>query len=384
MSTLAIEVSGLTKQYDNLIAVKRATFSVPRGAICGFVGPNGAGKTTTIRMLLGLIAPTSGSANVLGHSITHPEKYLSFVGALIEGPAFYPALTGAENLRVLATLGGFPIHRVEELIIQVGLEGRGNDKYKTYSLGMKQRLGIAAALLPNPALLILDEPTNGLDPEGIQEVRDLLKKLASEGTTVFVSSHLLSEIEIISETSASLEAPHHEESSVEDKAGVEAEAKAEVAPVEEKAVDTSPTHVEHVEPTNSKVEVTEPTKPKTSLWVIAGLFAAALAVAAYMQPKEDPVTEPAPPLQVIPSEADAAASAAEASASSASAAASAEPVAPVAQKAASVSVASASAPVASASVPRIASPVPSASAVKTVTVPPAATAASTASAAKAP
>jgi ABC-2 type transport system ATP-binding protein len=199
MSTLAIEVSGLTKQYDNLIAVKGATFSVPRGAICGFVGPNGAGKTTTIRMLLGLIAPTSGSANVLGHSITHPEKYLSFVGALIEGPAFYPALTGAENLRVLATLGGFPIHRVEELIIQVGLEGRGNDKYKTYSLGMKQRLGIAAALLPNPALLILDEPTNGLDPEGIQEVRDLLKKLASEGTTVFVSSHLLSEIEIISE-----------------------------------------------------------------------------------------------------------------------------------------------------------------------------------------
>lgn len=192
------------------------------------------------------------------------------------------------------------------------------------------------------------------------------------------------EIEIISETSASLEAPHHEESSVEDKAGVEAEAKAEVAPAEEKAVDTSPTHVEHVEPTNSKVEVTEPTKPKTSLWVIAGLFAAALAVAAYMQPKEDPVTEPAPPLQVIPSEADAAASAAEASASSASAAASAEPVAPVAQKAASVSVASASAPVASASVPRIASPVPSASAVKTVTVPPAATSSSTASTAKAP
>jgi ABC-2 type transport system ATP-binding protein len=199
MSTLAIEVSGLTKQYDNLTAVKGATFSVPRGAICGFVGPNGAGKTTTIRMLLGLIAPSSGSASVLGESIADPEKYLSFVGAMIEGPAFYPALTGAENLRVLATMGGFPTHRVEELIIQVGLGGRGGDKYKTYSLGMKQRLGIAAALLPNPALLILDEPTNGLDPEGIQEVRDLLKKLASEGTTVFVSSHLLSEIEIISE-----------------------------------------------------------------------------------------------------------------------------------------------------------------------------------------
>ncbi|CAN2226304.1 CcmA ABC-type multidrug transport system, ATPase component [Candidatus Nanopelagicaceae bacterium] len=199
MTTLAIEVNNLTKQYDNLTAVKGATFSVPRGAICGFVGPNGAGKTTTIRMLLGLITPTSGSAKVLGESVSDPETYLSFVGAMIEGPAFYPALTGAENLRVLATLGGFPIERVEDLITLVGLSGRGGDKYKTYSLGMKQRLGIAAALLPNPALLILDEPTNGLDPEGIQEVRDLLKKLASEGTTVFVSSHLLSEIEIISE-----------------------------------------------------------------------------------------------------------------------------------------------------------------------------------------
>lgn len=199
MSTHAIEVEGLTKQYQNLTAVKAATFTVPRGTICGFVGPNGAGKTTTIRMLLGLITPSSGSGSVLGYPISEPAKYLASVGALIEGPAFYPALTGAENLRVLATLGGFPIERVEDLITLVGLSGRGKDKFKTYSLGMKQRLGIAAALLPNPELLILDEPTNGLDPEGIQEVRDLLKKLASEGTTVFVSSHLLSEIEIISE-----------------------------------------------------------------------------------------------------------------------------------------------------------------------------------------
>jgi ABC-2 type transport system ATP-binding protein len=199
MSTLAIEVEGLTKRYDNLTAVNGASFSVPRGTICGFVGPNGAGKTTTIRMLLGLIAPSAGTGTVLGHPITEPEKYLASVGAMIEGPAFYPALTGIENLRVLATMGGIPIDRVESLIDLVGLAGRGGDKYKTYSLGMKQRLGIAAALLPNPALLILDEPTNGLDPEGIQEVRDLLKKLASEGTTVFVSSHLLSEIEIISE-----------------------------------------------------------------------------------------------------------------------------------------------------------------------------------------
>ena len=199
MTLMAIEVKDLTKRYENLVAVEGATFSVPRGTICGFVGPNGAGKTTTIRMLLGLIAPTSGRASVLGHSINDPEKYLASVGAMIEGPAFYPALTGAENLRVLATLGGFPTNRVDHLIDQVGLSGRGGDKYKNYSLGMKQRLGIAAALLPNPAILILDEPTNGLDPEGIQEVRDLLKKLANEGTTVFVSSHLLSEIEIISQ-----------------------------------------------------------------------------------------------------------------------------------------------------------------------------------------
>jgi ABC-2 type transport system ATP-binding protein len=199
MSNLAIEVEGLTKRYDNLTAVDGASFSVPRGTICGFVGPNGAGKTTTIRMLLGLIAPSAGSGTVLGHSINQPEKYLASVGAMIEGPAFYPALTGAENLKVLATAGGIPIDRVDALIDQVGLAGRGGDKYKTYSLGMKQRLGIAAALLPNPEILILDEPTNGLDPEGIQEVRDLLKKLAQAGTTVFVSSHLLSEIEIISQ-----------------------------------------------------------------------------------------------------------------------------------------------------------------------------------------
>jgi ABC-2 type transport system ATP-binding protein len=199
MSTLAIEVSGLTKQYGNLAAVMGASFEVPQGTICGFVGPNGAGKTTTIRMLLGLIAPTSGTGTILGHSIDQPEKYLASVGAMIEGPAFYPALSGAENLRVLATLGGFDADRVDSLIEQVGLAGRGGDKYKTYSLGMKQRLGIAAALLPNPKILILDEPTNGLDPEGIQEIRDLLKRLAKAGTTVFVSSHLLSEIEIISE-----------------------------------------------------------------------------------------------------------------------------------------------------------------------------------------
>ena len=199
MTSVAISARDLSKKYDSGFAVSHANFEVPLGTICGFVGPNGAGKTTTIRMLLGLITPTGGTAEVLGESINQPEKYLPRVGAMIEGPAFYPALSGEENLKVLATLGGFPTERISTLIKTVGLEGRGDSKYKTYSLGMKQRLGIAAALLPQPKVLVLDEPTNGLDPEGIQEIRDLLKKLASEGTTVFVSSHLLSELELISE-----------------------------------------------------------------------------------------------------------------------------------------------------------------------------------------
>ena len=198
MTSPAIAVSNLSKRYGEIAAVENATFEVPLGTICGFVGPNGSGKTTTIRMLLGLIKPTAGSGSIIGNSISHLEKYLKEVGAMIEGPAFYPALSGLENLKVLAKLGGIDFKRCEELIELVGLKGRGKDKYKNYSLGMKQRLGIAAALLPNPKLLILDEPTNGLDPAGIQEVRDLLEKLAAEGVTVFVSSHLLSELEMIS------------------------------------------------------------------------------------------------------------------------------------------------------------------------------------------
>ena len=199
MST-AISVNDLSKVYGGRSALSHATFEVPLGTVCGFVGPNGSGKTTTIRMLLGLITPTGGTGTVLGESITHPERYLPKVGAMIEGPAFYPALSGAENLRVLASLGGFPQDRVARLLEKVGLDDRGGSKYKTYSLGMKQRLGIAAALLPNPKLLILDEPTNGLDPSGIQEVRNLIKDLANEGTSVFVSSHLLSELEMIAES----------------------------------------------------------------------------------------------------------------------------------------------------------------------------------------
>jgi ABC-2 type transport system ATP-binding protein len=200
MSAPAISVTDLTKKYGERNALSHANFEVPLGTVCGFVGPNGSGKTTTIRMLLGLISPTGGTGTVLGEPIQHPERYLDRVGAMIEGPAFYPALSGSENLRVLATLGGFPQERVGQLLERVGLADRGQSKYKTYSLGMKQRLGIAAALLPNPQLLILDEPTNGLDPSGIQEIRDLLRSLAHEGTTVFVSSHLLSEIEAISDS----------------------------------------------------------------------------------------------------------------------------------------------------------------------------------------
>lgn len=199
-SELAISVTDLTKHYGARAAVSQANFDVPMGTVCGFVGPNGSGKTTTMRMLLGLISPTAGSGTVLGQPIKEPAKYLDRVGAMIEGPAFYPALSGAENLHILATLGGHSAAQIQGLLNRVGLGDRAKSKYKTYSLGMKQRLGIAAALLPNPQLLILDEPTNGLDPAGIQEIRDLLRSLANEGTTVFVSSHLLAEIEMISDS----------------------------------------------------------------------------------------------------------------------------------------------------------------------------------------
>ena len=193
----AISVRGLYKEYDGRLAVDNATFEVPSGIICGFIGPNGAGKTTTIRALLGLIKPTTGDIEVLGSSNSY--EYLPKIGAMIEGPSFYPLLSGAANLKVLADLGGISTDRVYELLRLVGLEDRANSKFKTYSLGMKQRLGIAAALLPDPQLLILDEPTNGLDPNGILEIRNLIKKLAGGGKTIFVSSHLLAELEAISE-----------------------------------------------------------------------------------------------------------------------------------------------------------------------------------------
>lgn len=194
-----ISAENLTKKYGDLVAVDHVSFDIPVGAITGFVGPNGAGKTTTIRMLLGLVKPSAGNARILEHAISEPETYLPYVGAMIEGPAFYPALSGRENLRVLARLGDFPYQRVEELLTLVGLADRATSKFKTYSLGMKQRLGIAAALLPNPKVLILDEPVNGLDPAGIHEVRNLLRSLADSGISIFVSSHILSELEVIAD-----------------------------------------------------------------------------------------------------------------------------------------------------------------------------------------
>ncbi len=197
LSPPALQINGLTKRYGERCAVDHLTFSVPSGVVCGFVGPNGAGKTTTIRMLLGLISPTAGTGEVLGHPLSYPAAYLQRVGAMIEGPAFYPSLSGRRNLEVLARLGGIDRRRVAEVLDIVELADRAKDHYGKYSLGMKQRLGIAAALLPNPDLLVLDEPTNGLDPPGIRDLRALLRSLADSGMTVFVSSHLLDELQQI-------------------------------------------------------------------------------------------------------------------------------------------------------------------------------------------
>jgi ABC-2 type transport system ATP-binding protein len=194
---LAVSTAGLTKRFGDRTVVDDLALAIPSGSVCGFVGPNGAGKTTTIRMLLGLVRPTSGSGTILGGSITEPASYLNKVGALIESPAFYPQLSGRENLKVLARLGQLPLTAVDPVLERSGLLARAGDKYRSYSLGMKQRLGIAAAMLASPRLLILDEPTNGLDPGGIVEMRGLIRSFAGDGITVLVSSHLISEIEQI-------------------------------------------------------------------------------------------------------------------------------------------------------------------------------------------
>ena len=196
-----IEVEALRKEYrrargPSTVAVDNLDLSVPEGGVFGFLGPNGSGKTTTIRCLLGLVRPSSGRARMLGVDVaTGLPDVISRVGSIVETPAMFPDFSGRRNLLLLGRLHGIGPSAVDAALARVGLAERGGDLVKTYSLGMKQRLGLAATLLKDPALLILDEPANGLDPAGIKEIRGLVRSLGAEGRTVFVSSHLLSEIQ---------------------------------------------------------------------------------------------------------------------------------------------------------------------------------------------
>jgi ABC-2 type transport system ATP-binding protein len=195
---LVIETIDLTKQFRERAAVDRLNLQVEAGQVYGFLGPNGAGKTTTIGMLLGLIKPTAGQARVLGHDIQqNPAAALARVGAMIEIPAFYPYLSARDNLRVLARTGGIDEEQVDPCLALVELSQRANDPFRTFSQGMRQRLALAAALLPDPLLIMLDEPTNGLDPAGQHEIRELIRGLAANGRTIFISGHQLYEIEQI-------------------------------------------------------------------------------------------------------------------------------------------------------------------------------------------
>jgi ABC-2 type transport system ATP-binding protein len=196
-----IEIKGLRKEYRRLRggrvkALQELDLDVSAGGVFGFLGPNGSGKTTTIRCLLGLVRPTSGVCRILGADPTTDQLpgVIGRIGSIVETPAMHPGFSGRRNLEILGRIDGVRKERVSEVIESVGLGGRAGDRVKTYSLGMKQRLGIAAALLKDPEVLILDEPANGLDPAGIKEVRELVRRLGSEGRTVFVSSHILSEV----------------------------------------------------------------------------------------------------------------------------------------------------------------------------------------------
>jgi ABC-2 type transport system ATP-binding protein len=192
-----LRATGLTKRYPGgVLAVDGVDLTVHRGEVYGFLGPNGAGKTTTMRMLLGLIRPTSGTVDLLGEPPGSPAG-LARVGALIESPGFYPYLSGLDNLRILARYGGVPRGRIDTVLDAVDLTDRAGDRFATYSLGMKQRLGVASALLGDPELLVLDEPTNGLDPAGMADMRALVRRLGAEGRAVLLSSHLLGEVQQI-------------------------------------------------------------------------------------------------------------------------------------------------------------------------------------------
>jgi ABC-2 type transport system ATP-binding protein len=189
-----IEVEHLTKRYRRATAVDDLSFSVPRGRITGFLGPNGAGKTTTLRVLLGLVLPTDGRATVAGHRYRELHAPLRTVGAVLEASNYHPARTGRNHLRVLASAAGIASARVDHVLAQVELSAAANRRLGGYSLGMRQRLSVAAALLGEPELLVLDEPANGLDPEGIRWLRNFLRSFAEGGGTVFVSSHVLAEV----------------------------------------------------------------------------------------------------------------------------------------------------------------------------------------------
>lgn len=202
-SEVVLRTVGLTKHYGKIRAVENLALEVHRGDVFGLLGPNGSGKTTTLRMILSLIFPTAGEIELFGGRMSdaaHRRAALRRIGAIAEQPAFYPYLSARDNLRGAATFSDLPWgadldQRITEVLVQVGLAERANDAYKKYSLGMKQRLGIAAALLSRPELVVLDEPTNGLDPAGMVEVRDLIGRLAKGGTTVLLSSHLLHEVQ---------------------------------------------------------------------------------------------------------------------------------------------------------------------------------------------
>ena len=201
MTRNVIEIEGLRKEYrgrgrTRVAAIDNLNLAIPEAGVFGFLGPNGSGKTTTIRCVLGLVRPTRGRIGLLGRPVPGGLHHaLRGVGAVVESPALFPTLTGRENLRLLGAVDRIGNQRVEEVLGFVGLEERAGDLVRKYSLGMRQRLGLAAALLKDPELLILDEPANGLDPAGIRQVRALMRKLGDEGRTVFVSSHILSEIE---------------------------------------------------------------------------------------------------------------------------------------------------------------------------------------------
>ncbi len=198
-----IEITNLNKRFKSIVAVNNLNLKVLKGDVFGFLGPNGAGKSTTIRLLLSLIAPNSGTINIFGNSLVeHRKKILRRVGAIVEKPDFYNYLSAFKNLEILAKISGIEVRtsRIFELLDLVGLKERYKSKVKTYSHGMKQRLGIAQALLHNPELIILDEPTTGLDPFGMKEIRDLIMRLSKdENKTIFLSSHILSEIEMIAD-----------------------------------------------------------------------------------------------------------------------------------------------------------------------------------------